>query len=276
MVTSESSFGLGRSTKGLTRRAAKWSRSVADRLAAASAEESPTERAQRLGYVVHGEFGVKIAYEADVISDRVIETIEGGHYERFEGRRSKTFLADGDRVVELGAGLGLLSTLIMSSKKIADYQLVEADPRLPVVMERTHELNGVSGPAHINSCVATCNQSMIEDGKVDFHVGDKFCASSLYGARNLKHTVEVPVISLTELIQEHKSNVLIADIEGGEVDLFTGEGFDNIDKILMEIHPARIGQSGVREIFRDLDRLGFVFHAQASAGAVCGFTRFAD
>ena len=198
--------------------------------------ESRARRAQRRGYVQHGEFDLKIAYDPDVISDKVVNTIERGAYERFEGRRSKSFIEEGDRIIELGAGLGFLSALIMSQTEVGDYQMVEADPRLRKLMKKTHELNGVEGPATMHTCVATCNDEMIAAGAVDFFVGEKFCASSLLGAKNLKHSVEVPVVSLPDMIREHRSNVLIADIEGAETDLFNGTPLDGVEKILSLIH----------------------------------------
>ena len=248
-----------------------WDRAHSTRDGSGARIESRARRALRLGYVQHGEFDLKIAYDPDVISDKVVNTIERGAYERFEGRRSKSFIDEGDRVIELGAGLGFLSALIMSQTQVGDYQMVEADPRLRDLMKKTHELNEVEGPATIHTCVATCNQDMIAAGSVDFFVGEKFCASSLLGAKNLKHSVEVPVVSLPDMIREHRSNVLIADIEGAETDLFDGTPLDGIEKIIMEIHPHRIGLDGVRDIFRNLDALGFVFDAKASSGVVCGF-----
>lgn len=235
--------------------------------------ETPRERAERQGYVKHGEFGLKIAYDSDVISDRVIDTIERGAYERFEGRRSKKFVQPGDRIIELGAGLGFLSALIMKDTEIADYQAVEADPRLPAMMLKTHELNGVKGPLTIQSCVATCSQEMIEEGEVEFFVGKKFCASSLMGANNLKHTVRVPVVSLPAMIIENKSNVLLCDIEGSETDIFNGTPLGTIERILMEIHPHKIGQEGVRAMFQHLDALDYVYDADGSAGGVIAFRR---
>jgi FkbM family methyltransferase len=229
------------------------------------------ERAERLGYVEHGEFGIKLAYDADVLPADLVERIEGGRYERFEGRRAKEFVVEGDRVIELGAGLGFLSALIMSTTKVADYQLIEADPRLADVIRRTHELNKVGGPATIRTCVATCDPELLDRGEVEFYVGDKFCASSLLGARKLKLAVTVPVVSLPGLIDENGSNVLIADIEGAESGVFNGTPLGTIERILMEIHPHRINDEGVRKIFRELDTLGFVYDVTASAGAVLGF-----
>ena len=161
----------------------------------------------------------------------------------------------------------------MSTTKVEDFQLIEADPRLADVIRRTHELNGVDGPSSIRTCVATCDQQLIARGEVEFYVGEKFCASSMLGARNPKETVTVPVISLPDLIRENRSNVLIADIEGAETGVFNGTPLESVERILMEIHPHRIKDDGVREIFRDLDELGFVYDIHASAGAVLGFHR---
>jgi FkbM family methyltransferase len=231
------------------------------------------ERAKRHGYVTHGEFGLKLAYDESVVSAVLVDRIVSGRYERSEAQRSRDFVVDGDRIVELGAGLGFLSTLIMSTRSVADYQLVEADPRLPPLIRRTFELNSIDGPSTIRTCVATCDSALIARGEVEFYIGAAFCASSLLGARGLQETATVPVVSLPELIRERGANVLIADIEGAETGVLNGTPLDTIERILVEIHPHRIHDDGVREIFRNLDALGFVYDVKASAGDVLGFRR---
>jgi FkbM family methyltransferase len=247
-----------------------------DRLLRSAEVESPSERAARLGHVPHGEFGTLIAYDPEIVSNGVLDAIERGAYERFEARRAKSFVDEGARILELGAGLGFLSALILSCKRVEDYQLVEADPRLPPMMRRTHELNGVVGKVEIHSCVATCDTRTIAAGEVDFFIDQKFSASSVLGVRNSAHTVKVPAVSLPALIEQHRSTVLIADIEGAETEIFNGTPLGTIEKILIELHPHRIGQRGVGDVFRNLDRLGYVYEPAASASYVCGFRRLAE
>ena len=67
--------------------------------------------------------------------------------------------------------------------------------------------------------------------------------------------------------------MLIADIEGAETGVFNGTPLESIERILMEIHPHRIDDAGVRQIFRDLDELGFVYDITTSSGNVLGFHR---
>ena len=236
--------------------------------------EPRPEKARRRGYIYHGEQKYKIAYDPDVITDAVIDTISDGHYERFEARRAAQMIEDGDRVIELGAGLGFLSTLILDRKQVTDYQAVEADPRLPAMIQRTHDLNDVRGPLTIHNVVATCDKTMIDAGTVEFHVGEKFCASSLLGTVSArKHTVQVPVVSLTDMIRKQQSNALILDIEGAEAGVINGTPLDGINKILMETHPHRLGPAGIRDLFRNLDAQGFMYVGEWSAGHVTGFRR---
>lgn len=237
----------------------------------AAGPESAVARAERLGYVCHGEFGTKLAYDAEVMSPQVVEKIERGGYERFEARRSRDLVKAGDRVIELGAGLGFLSALIVGQTDVGEYVMVEADPRLADVIRRTHELNGLPTPTSIRTCVATCDQDLLAKGEVEFHVGAKFCASSILGVRKRKDTVIVPVVPLVDVIEETKANVLLVDIEGAETGVFNGTPLGTVERIVMEIHPHRIGDAGVRKVFSSLDTLGFVYDASMSSGAVLGF-----
>jgi FkbM family methyltransferase len=283
---------LEESSSSLLARAGRFASRVGNKLTRMSVNASPwrhasdsrtgrpvddqiVDRARHAGYVKHGEFGIKLAYDEDIVSPTLVERIARGRYERYEGRFSRQFVVDGDRVIELGAGLGFLSALLMSTIKVDDYQLVEADPRLAEVISRTHQLNDIAGPCTIRSCVATCDPELLSRGEVPFHIGEAFCTSSLLGAKKPIQTVTVPVVSLPEMISEHRSNVLIADIEGSEAGVFNGTPLGSIERILMEIHPHRIRDDGVRRIFRDLDELGFVYDINVSAGRVLGFRRVA-
>jgi FkbM family methyltransferase len=230
-------------------------------------------RQQGSDYVIHGSFGVKVAHSDDILLDEVARGIRRGSYERTEATQVGKLVEPGDRVIELGAGLGFLSALVISTIEVADYVAVEADPRLRDVIHRTHELNGLSGPLTVESCVATCGTDLIEAGTVDFFVSKKFCASSLHTVGRLKHTVSVPVVPLVDLIERHGSNVLVCDIEGAESDIFNGTDLGSIDKVMMEIHPRVLGQSGMLDLFRHLCEAAFVYDADLSIGNVVCFRK---
>jgi FkbM family methyltransferase len=238
-----------------------------------STETSAPEQGK--DYLIHGEFKLKVAYDPVYVGKKAKVSIENGSYERYEGRNLMRLIEDGDRIVELGAGLGFLSCLMLLNKNIAAYDMVEANPNLPPLMARTHALNNAPNIGQTtHNCVLTSNADLISAGMVNFNISKKFCASGIGDhVRNVIQQVTVPVRALSTFIAEKRPNVLVADIEGGETGLFAGADLSGITKILMEIHPAVIGQAGVRSIFRELDAHGFVFDPTCSAGLITTFRR---
>ena len=54
--------------------------------------------------------GIKIPFVKDIISDRMSRVIERGRYEGGEVNALKKILRPNDKVLELGAGIGVVST----------------------------------------------------------------------------------------------------------------------------------------------------------------------
>ena len=79
---------------------------------------------------------------------------------------------------------------------------------------------------------------------------------------------EMLVVSISSnTIEELVPNVLIVDIQGGELDLFEGAvSLGSIDRIALELHPQIYGSSGVLGVFRALCRLGFAYDSDHSNG----------
>jgi hypothetical protein len=75
------------------------------------------------------------------------------------------------------------------------------------------------------------------------------------------------VIKLTEVLTELVPNVLLVDIEGGELDLLEGaETLGSLDRIALELHPEIYGGAGVLKVFQALCRLGFAYDTALSRG----------
>lgn len=84
-------------------------------------------------------------------------------------------------------------------------------------------------------------------------------ASRLDASENdgtISRTVKAPVFCLENEIQTHRANVLICDIEGGEVDLFMQSDLTGISKIIVETH-WWVGESETAELMRKLISDGF-------------------
>lgn len=171
------------------------------------------------------------------ISRTVMNCVKCGNYEGDEINLALSHLSYGDRVLELGASLGLISLMMLKEKKAQRYYAVEANPALIEIIHRNHQLNGVRCEV-INAAVAR------EDGAADFYIHRDSWASSLTPFENPVEITRVPKRSFSALLRQTRANFLICDIEGGEFAIFSEELDTGIlDKVVIEIHKAGDGQS---------------------------------
>jgi hypothetical protein len=85
--------------------------------------------------------------------------------------------------------------------------------------------------------------------------------------------VQVPVFCLEDEIEAHRANVLICDIEGGEVDLLMQSDLTGIRKIIIETHYGFVGESETEEMMRKLISDGFSIHLGLSGQNVTTLRR---
>jgi FkbM family methyltransferase len=197
--------------------------------------------------------GVKIAVDPSRMSKKMLAIVRDGQYERDEVTMLPPILQDGERVVELGGGLGYVSAVTALSHKIQHLAVYEANPDLIPLIKRTHELNGVTSEI-INAVV-------MPDDKIDsarFYIRDDFWASSLSSEPwGYSRTVDVPAVSFAGMLRQHSPTMLIVDIEGGEVELFNNVNLTGVHKIFMEVHQAIIGRVGMHRLFEFMSQKDF-------------------
>ena len=85
--------------------------------------------------------------------------------------------------------------------------------------------------------------------------------------------VQAPVFCLEDEIKVHRANVLICDIEGGEVDLIMQSDLTGISKIIIEIHYGWAGQRETDEMIRKLNSDGFSIQPALSGHSVIALWR---
>lgn len=224
-------------------------------------------------FLRHGKAAIDISVEAKVASDRIIDSIKAGRYEHWESLFARKVVQPSDRILELGAGLGFVSAAVCSHVQPDHYTAVEADERLIPHIERTHKRNKISGVDVIQGAFVS-DPGILETGYIEFGVARAFWGSGIDKAgKNKVTTVRVPTHDISAYIRENRINMLIADIEGGELDLFRHMDFTSLTQIVMELHPKVYDNAGVREIFQIMDRNGFVFDTRGAHGAVVSFVR---
>ena len=221
----------------------------------------------------HATAEIDLCVGDEICSPRIISEIESGRYEEREMLFSRRVITPKDRVLELGAGLGFVSTMICKHVKPAFFAAVEADARLIPYIEKTHAKNGIRDVELINAVMTTDRQSL-ERGYVEFGVTKAFWGSGIdkAGDDNVT-TTRVPTLDASAYIRDQRITALVSDIEGGELDLLRNLDFSGLQKIILEIHPNGYRQAGNQEIFRILDRQGFVYNAPNSSGPVLSFEK---
>ncbi len=86
--------------------------------------------------------------------------------------------------------------------------------------------------------------------------------------------VEAPVYCLEDEIAEFLgANVLLCDIEGGEIDLLIDADLSGIRLLIMETHYWMAGEAATDALVSKLIRDGFAIHLGASGEHVSVFRR---
>ncbi len=181
----------------------------------------------------------------------VLFFINKGSYEGSEVGIIKQTLTKDDKVLELGTGMGFISTFC--SKMIGSDRVFtfEANKAMKPAIEKMFAANNVSPKVTFK---------LLGDGNKDikFYKNDEsFLASSTH---KLENTVEVVMEQqdLNKTIAEIKPSYLIMDIEGAEYDVFKLIDFQSIKKIQFELHPRLLKEDQIEVIFKKLADGGFI------------------
>ncbi|MBY0397947.1 MAG: FkbM family methyltransferase, partial [Thermoleophilia bacterium] len=87
--------------------------------------------------------GIKVPFVPSIVTPKIERPMRRGRYEGGEAKALRKVLRPGDRVLELGAGVGLLSTISAMVKGVERVTAVEANPGLIPLIRETHRLNGI-------------------------------------------------------------------------------------------------------------------------------------
>lgn len=193
--------------------------------------------------------GVKISLGSH-ISDNIRKFIYMNAYEGDEISVLAQALCDEDKILEIGAGIGFISTYC--AKRVGDENIIayEANPDLVNVIKQTFTLNNISPIVH-NKILSD------KSGIQDFFVSDHFWSSSTIKRDSDFKKTQVETEDVNKVIKKYDVDFIIMDIEGGEAELLPKIDLLPIRKILLELHEDIIGDQGSHMIFRYLVNQGF-------------------
>jgi FkbM family methyltransferase len=213
--------------------------------------------------------GVRFPDDPTIISPRIRESLQTGRYEKNEATQIEKVLEPGDRVLELGGGIGFISTIAALNANTEHVLCYEADPRLIDYIHSVHELNGVrKATVHHAALTTDCSQQ-----ERTFYVRKDFWGSSLsMSAGRFETTASVPVQSFNEVVEQFRPKFVVCDIEGAELDLFMNANLCGVTRVLLEIHTKILGRQGVKKLFDAMSARDFHYDQDGSNGSVVLFS----
>lgn len=184
----------------------------------------------------------------------VRKALREGRYEHSERALAKACLRPGDRVLELGAGLGLTAMLAAQIVGPESVTAVEANPNTIPVIRENFALNGMEGIRLIHGAVVP--QDM-DGSPVELNLAGEFWGSSLIENEARKQRqVSVPGLGFTRLIEESNASVVTMDVEGTEIVLFDDPLPESVRGLVIEIHPAIYGRDALAPMQRAIAASG--------------------
>jgi FkbM family methyltransferase len=214
-------------------------------------------------------FGVEVPLRL-VPSKVILGQLDAGSYEAKEARFIRAFLPPGAQVLELGASLGIVSSIILGRRpaRLVSYEAVGS---LADIARQVVAHNHPSAPWELVHC-AIADEGVSE---VAFDWSPEYTQGGSVARSGASARLRVPAASLAAVIARHglpDSAWLVMDIEGMEWELARRQAaaLRCFAGIIVECHDVQDGARKVShlEVLAELARAGFIIEARRGQVAV--------
>ncbi len=200
--------------------------------------------------------GIEVPASEPVGPKWLVRKINNGRYEKEEISGALHLVGNEDRVLECGAGIGIVGTVVARNCRPEKILSFEANPNMIPVIEATYAHNEVDSIISVTHGALMSGEDTPQT--VDFNIAKRFAFSSLDAPqRELVETVTVPVHNFSEVKAKLRPTVLLMDIEGGELSFLRNADLSGINTVVMEFHPETYGKDGMKECKQILRHAGF-------------------
>ncbi len=166
----------------------------------------------------------------------------------------RTYLKQGDRILEIGTGIGMVSLLVNNICGTDNVRSYEANPDLGPLILANFSLNGIEPDLHM--------KAITKDGsKIEFFKDERVLSSSTIdrGINSTKCVVESD--ALEAVLLSYKPDFIVMDVEGAEVELLKDTNLEGVRGLIVELHPHIVGQEKIDALVADLNSIGFQISA---------------
>ena len=211
--------------------------------------------------------------EAPHLGERIVQNINDEAYERREILCALAIITKKDRVVEMGAGAGVVGAIVARNCKPERMVSFEANHLLIEHIDALYRHNKLTGTIEVRNQIVLSQTEPPES--VGFYIRGNFLGSGMEitkGRRQATH-VSVPVVAWDDVKEEVQPTVLLMDIEGAEREFFRDADLSGLHSIIVELHRHIYHRPGMNEIRQSLGERGFTQNRELSRGGVFVFAR---
>lgn len=215
--------------------------------------------------------GVVLCVPEEMLNARLADKLESAGYEADEAEAVQKRVRPGQRVLELGSGIGYIASLAARLCGAQNVVTVEANPAMLPVIRANLDRNGFAETTLIHGAVTGIDA---QGEEVLFEQKPSFWAGKLAGeGTNPDMVVDVPMLRLPDLLSEYRPHVVIMDIEGAEAHLFERKWPRHVKSVMMELHPGQYPDTVIKRIVDCMSKSGLTYDPGPSRGRILGFRR---
>ncbi len=174
-----------------------------------------------------------------------------GDYENPERRAVKAVLRPGDRVLEVGACMGVVSLTAARIVGAANVVAFEPNPQAAAVARANFDRNGLP--------VRLVQQAVgAAAGHVELAVDPRnWLGGSVSLGNEGGWSAAVEVAPIAQLVEALRPTVLVMDAEGSESEILPACPFERLRAVVVEFHEHPLGAERVAALRRLLEGAGF-------------------
>jgi FkbM family methyltransferase len=205
--------------------------------------------------------GARFYAIGDGIPAEVTRLLRRGNYEFAERKLLLSILQADDRVLEVGAGigvLGLIAARVCGARNVLSY---EPNPKTIPLIKANHTLNNLYPGVREKAITA-------EGGSITFFRTENIISSSLIEC-DLSEAITVGSDRINDAIAEFRPTVLVMDVEGAEVDLLPAADLSTLRALVIETHAKITGVASVADLKVQLVDRGFRIAEVANNNLLC-------
>jgi FkbM family methyltransferase len=189
-----------------------------------------------------------VGYRKDVPKG-MIHALLYADYENPERRAIKAVVRPGDRVVDIGACMGVVSLTAARIAGAANVIAFEPNPAAAAVAADNFVLNGLAvrlERAAVGSQAGTARLAIGEGSWFGASIGGSYAT-----------TIDVPVRTIAEVLAAHEPTILVLDAEGMEADILPACPMQGLRALVVEFHHAGVKPNVIDGLRQDLVAKGF-------------------